>query len=78
MLSRIAVLLIRAYQILISPYIGRHCRFYPTCSSYAAAVYQEWGFVKGTVLTVKRLLKCGAWNPGGYDPPPKKSREVKQ
>ena len=78
MLSRIAVLLIRTYQLTISPYLGRHCRFYPTCSSYAAAVYEEWGFVKGTVLTLKRLAKCGAWHPGGVDLPPKKTREVNQ
>ena len=77
MLSRLAVLLIRAYQLLISPYLGKHCRFYPTCSEYALQVYAEWGFIRGSILTVKRLLKCGAWNPGGYDPPPKKIPEVR-
>ena len=72
MLSRIAIILIRSYQILISPYLGKNCRFYPTCSEYALQVYKEWGFIIGTKLTLKRLLKCGIWNPGGYDPPPKK------
>ncbi|MBQ6776161.1 MAG: membrane protein insertion efficiency factor YidD [Synergistaceae bacterium] len=74
MLSRLAVILIRAYQIFISPYLGRNCRFYPTCSSYAIQVYQEWGFWRGSWLTMKRLAKCGAWNPGGYDPPPKNNK----
>lgn len=74
MFSRLAVILIRAYQIILSPYLGRNCRFYPTCSNYAIAVYQEWGFLRGTLLTIKRLLKCGVWNPGGYDPPPTKTQ----
>lgn len=72
--AKLAVLLIRAYQIFISPYLGKHCRFYPTCSNYALQVYSEWGFMRGTLLTLKRLLKCGAWNPGGYDPPPTKHK----
>ncbi|MBR1657748.1 MAG: membrane protein insertion efficiency factor YidD [Synergistaceae bacterium] len=67
-----AIFLIRMYQVLISPYLGNNCRFYPTCSNYALSVYQEWGFLKGTALTVKRLMKCGAWNDGGVDLPPKK------
>ncbi|MBQ3644998.1 MAG: membrane protein insertion efficiency factor YidD [Synergistaceae bacterium] len=75
--SKIAVILIRMYQILISPYLGKNCRFYPTCSNYAIECYKEWGFFKGTFLTFRRLLKCGIWNPGGYDPPPKKFNEVK-
>ncbi|MBQ3586005.1 MAG: membrane protein insertion efficiency factor YidD [Synergistaceae bacterium] len=77
-MTRIAVTLIRIYQTLISPYLGNNCRFYPTCSNYAISVYQEWGFLRGSLLTVKRLLKCGFWNPGGVDLPPKKLREVKQ
>ncbi|MBQ7561705.1 MAG: membrane protein insertion efficiency factor YidD [Synergistaceae bacterium] len=72
MLSRLAIILIRIYQIFISPFIGAHCRFYPTCSNYALSVYKEWGFFRGTWLTLKRLIKCGAWNPGGVDLPPKK------
>jgi len=77
MLSRLAIILIRTYQLIISPYLGKHCRFYPTCSNYAVAVYREWGFLRGTWLTLKRLAKCGAWNDGGVDLPPLK-REVKK
>jgi len=72
------VILIRAYQLLISPYLGGNkCRFYPPCSNYAIQVYKDWGFLRGSWLTLKRLSKCGPWNPGGYDPPPKKFNEVK-
>ena len=71
MLSRLAVILIRAYQLIVSPYLGNNCRFCPTCSEYAIQVYKEWGFLRGSWLTLKRLSKCGWWNPGGYDPPPK-------
>ena len=71
MLSRLAIILIRAYQLIISPYLGNNCRFSPTCSVYAIQVYKDWGFLRGSWLTLKRLLKCGPWNPGGYDPPPK-------
>ena len=80
MLSRIAVILIRLYQIIISPYLGSNCRFYPTCSNYAIQAYNEYGFIMGSILTVKRLLKCGVWHPGGYDPLPEKKRkhEVKK
>ena len=70
MLSRAAIALIHIYQILISPYLGSNCRFYPTCSDYALQAYREYGFMKGTILTLKRLLKCGIWHPGGYDPLP--------
>lgn len=78
MLSRLAIILIKMYQVIISPYLGNNCRFYPTCSNYAVQAYSEYGFIKGTVLTLKRLLKCGIWNPGGYDPLPERKHEVKK
>ncbi len=71
-MSRAVILLILFYQKCISPFLGAHCRFYPTCSEYALTVYREWGFLRGTVLTFKRLIKCGPWTSGGYDPPPEK------
>lgn len=81
MLSRTAIILIKVYQVIISPYLGRNCRFYPTCSNYALQAYQEYGFIEGTILTLKRLFKCGMWHPGGYDPLPErreKNNEVKE
>ncbi len=72
-LTWLAVKLIRGYQIFISPLLGAHCRFYPTCSQYALIAFKEWGFFKGAWLTFKRIIKCGPWNDGGYDPPPLKN-----
>ena len=71
MLSRkIAKKLIRFYQIFISPILGFNCRFNPTCSQYAIEVIERFGVVKGTLLAMKRVLKCNPFFPGGDDPPP--------
>lgn len=70
MISALAIALIRFYQRFISPLLGPRCRFYPTCSEYALISISEWGILKGSRLTLLRLLKCGPWNDGGYDPPP--------
>ncbi len=59
--------LIRLYQLTISPLIGPCCRFYPTCSEYALEALEVHGTLKGLYLTVKRLLKCHPWHPGGCD-----------
>ncbi len=72
MLKFIAIVLIRFYQVCISPFLGKNCRFYPTCSEYALIVIKEWGFFKGSYLAILRILKCNPFNDGGYDPPPKK------
>lgn len=72
MLKFIAIVLIRFYQVCISPFLGKNCRFYPTCSEYALIVIKEWGFFKGSYLAIMRILKCNPFNDGGYDPPPKK------
>jgi hypothetical protein len=58
---------IRFYRFLLSPWVGRHCRFYPTCSCYAFEAIEKYGAIAGTWLTVKRLLKCHPWHPGGMD-----------
>lgn len=71
-LASLAILLIRGYQAFLSPLLGDRCRFYPSCSQYAADVLREWGFLRGSWLTAKRLLKCGPWHEGGYDPPPRR------
>lgn len=61
---------IRAYQRWISPLLGSNCRFYPTCSQYAAEAIERYGVWKGTWLAVRRLLRCHRWHPGGIDPVP--------
>jgi putative membrane protein insertion efficiency factor len=70
MIVKLAILLIRLYQMTLSPLLGPVCRFTPSCSRYSLACYERFGFVKGSWLTVKRLARCHPWHPGGYDPPP--------
>ncbi len=68
--AKMAIAAIRGYQLLISPYLGRNCRFYPTCSQYAAEVIAVHGFLKGSFLAARRICRCAPWHPGGYDPIP--------
>lgn len=62
------ILIIRIYQIFISPITPATCRFYPTCSTYFIQALEKYGLIKGTYLGIKRILRCHPWNPGGYDP----------
>ncbi|MFP4346918.1 MAG: membrane protein insertion efficiency factor YidD [Desulfococcaceae bacterium] len=64
------LLLIRLYQYGLSPVLGPSCRFYPTCSRYAYQAISQYGVMKGLSLSLKRLVRCHPWNPGGYDPVP--------
>ncbi|WP_100486577.1 membrane protein insertion efficiency factor YidD [Sporolactobacillus pectinivorans] len=66
---------IRIYQKFISPLTPPSCRFYPTCSQYAVEALGRFGVIKGGWLTVKRLLKCQPFHPGGFDPVPEKTAE---
>lgn len=61
---------IRFYQQAISPWLGRSCRFEPSCSRYAAACIAQQGALQGSLLSVKRLCKCHPFHAGGFDPPP--------
>ena len=70
MISRALVLLVRGYQLLISPLLGPRCRFYPSCSAYAVEALTTHGALRGTWLAGRRLLRCHPWNPGGPDPVP--------
>ena len=62
--------LIRLYQITLSPYMGRQCRYTPTCSNYALEALQKHGLLRGGWLAVKRILRCAPWGGSGYDPVP--------
>ena len=64
--------LIKGYQIVLSPLLGSNCRYEPTCSQYAIDVIKEWGSLKGSVLALKRILRCHPWSESGYDPIPRK------
>jgi len=72
MLTRILLILLRGYQLAVSPLLGQSCRFYPTCSNYAMEAIREHGPLKGVMLAAVRLGKCHPWHPGGNDPVPKK------
>jgi hypothetical protein len=61
------VLIIRAYQVLISPLLGPRCRFYPSCSHYSIEALQEKGLFVGSWLAIKRIARCHPGNPGGID-----------
>ncbi|WP_082800147.1 membrane protein insertion efficiency factor YidD [Candidatus Doolittlea endobia] len=65
--SKLPIGLIRAYQLIISPFLGPHCRFRPTCSEYGIEAIRRFGVLKGCLLTLKRVLKCHPLNPGGKD-----------
>jgi putative membrane protein insertion efficiency factor len=72
MFKKILISVIRFYQVVISPIKPPSCRFYPTCSHYGLEAVQRFGALKGGWLTLKRILKCHPFHPGGIDPVPDK------
>lgn len=67
-MGKILLSVINAYKYLISPLFPDSCRFTPTCSEYSAEAIERYGAVKGTYLTIRRVLRCHPFHPGGYDP----------
>jgi putative membrane protein insertion efficiency factor len=68
--ARALLLLVRGYQIVLSPLLGGRCRFEPSCSRYALACIETHGAWRGGLLSLLRLCKCHPFHPGGFDPPP--------
>jgi uncharacterized protein len=66
----VALFLIRMYQLTLSPLLGRGCRYYPTCSAYTYEAIARYGFLRGTFLGIRRLLRCHPFHAGGVDPVP--------
>lgn len=66
-MQKFLISLIRFYQRAVSPYLGNNCRFYPTCSVYAIQSLQQHGLLRGLWLTLRRVLKCNPFHPGGVD-----------
>jgi len=62
--------LIKVYQFTLSPFLGRQCRFIPTCSQYSIEAIEKHGALKGSWLAIKRILRCNPWGGSGYDPVP--------
>jgi putative membrane protein insertion efficiency factor len=70
MIQPILLRLIKGYRYFISPFLVPSCRFTPSCSQYASEVIVKHGVIRGSWLSIKRLLRCNPWHPGGYDPAP--------
>lgn len=70
MMRTVFIGLIRLYQVLISPWLGMHCRYAPTCSAYAIEALRVHGVLRGGLLALARIGRCHPFHPGGYDPVP--------
>ncbi len=75
-MTRLLLLLLRGYKRYISPHLGHHCRFTPTCSEYARQALEIHGLCKGLALTLWRLARCNPFGRFGYDPVPEKGRWI--
>lgn len=71
-LAHIAALPVRAYRLLLSPWVGSNCRYQPTCSAYALEALERHGAVKGSWLAARRIGRCHPWGGSGYDPVPER------
>lgn len=69
-LAKFFILIIRFYQLAISPYLPSSCRYTPTCSVYGIEALKKYGPFKGSWLTIKRIASCNPWGGSGYDPVP--------
>ncbi|HHW01354.1 MAG TPA: membrane protein insertion efficiency factor YidD [Thermoanaerobacterales bacterium] len=67
-MKSVVIGIILFYRKFISPIKPRTCRFYPTCSLYAIEAIEKYGVIRGGMKSIKRILRCHPFNPGGYDP----------
>jgi hypothetical protein len=70
MIQSFLIRLIKGYRYFVSPFLAPSCRFTPSCSQYASEVILKYGVLHGSWLSIKRVLRCNPWHPGGYDPTP--------
>ncbi len=77
-MKRVLIALIRFYQKNISSKTPPCCRFIPTCSQYAVTAIERFGAIRGTGMAIWRILRCGPWSPGGYDPVPERKSKKKK
>jgi putative membrane protein insertion efficiency factor len=76
--ARLLLGLVRGYQLLVSPLLPSACRYYPTCSRYAAEAVEHYGARRGGALAARRLLRCHPWGGHGYDPVPEQPKIEKR
>lgn len=69
-MKRLLMLAVRAYQVVLSPLLPASCRYYPSCSTYAIEALDRHGAIRGSWLSVRRILRCHPFHAGGYDPVP--------
>ena len=69
-MKHVLILMVRAYQLFLSPLLPASCRYYPTCSAYAIEAFERHGAVQGLLLAIRRIARCHPLRPGGYDPVP--------
>ena len=69
-MSKVFIVLIRAYQFVLSPMLGQRCKYYPSCSNYAIEALRVHGVVRGAGLAVWRIVRCNPFSDGGVDPVP--------
>lgn len=67
-MKRILIRFLQFYKNQISPFTGAHCKFEPTCSEYTKQAIEKYGAFKGSILGIKRIIKCNPFSKGGYDP----------
>lgn len=75
LLALALIVVIRGYQLFVSPVLGTNCRFDPTCSAYAQESIKRFGAGRGTFLAVKRIARCHPWGGFGHDPVPERARQ---
>lgn len=76
LVSRFLIGLVKAYRLVLSPWLGANCRYLPTCSSYAIEAITIHGPIKGSWLAIWRILRCNPFAEGGYNPVPKKKNST--
>ncbi len=74
-MRKLLIQLVRAYRYLLSPLLGNHCRYYPSCSEYALSALEQHGALRGSWMSVRRLARCHPFHTGGFDPVPEKTEK---
>jgi len=77
-MKHLLLVIIKTYQLVLSPLLGSNCRFYPSCFYYSHDAIKSHGAIKGSYLSVRRISRCHPWNEGGYDPVPDTKKKIRK